>query len=111
MSKFTCMDLFAGCGGLTIGLGQAGIDVRWANEIDTHAAETYRRSHLECTLFEEDVKVLYRRLLDRDPHLPRPGEVDLIAGGGYYLMGRILERPNYRRTDHSAVARNKYFQS
>ncbi len=81
MSKLACMDLFAGCGGLTIGLGQADFEVRWANEIDAHAAETYRRSHPGCTVFEEDVNVLYRRLLDREANLPRPGEVDLVAGG------------------------------
>ncbi len=81
MSQLTCLDLFAGCGGLTIGLAQAGIKVRWANEIDAHAAETYRQSHPGCTVFEEDVNLLYRRLLDLDEDLPRPGEVDLIAGG------------------------------
>lgn len=81
MSQLTCLDLFAGCGGLTIGLAQAGIKVRWANEIDAHAAETYRQSHPGCTVFEEDVNLLYRRLLDRDEDLPRPGDVDLIAGG------------------------------
>lgn len=81
MSQLTCLDLFAGCGGLTIGLARAGINVRWANEIDAHAAETYRQSHLGCSVFEEDVNLLYRRLLDRDEDLPRPGEVDLIAGG------------------------------
>ncbi len=81
MSRLTCMDLFAGCGGLTIGLGQAGIDVRWANEIDAHAAATHRQSHPGCTVFEEDVNLLYRRLLDADAGLPRPGDVDLLAGG------------------------------
>ncbi len=81
MSRLTCMDLFAGCGGLTIGLGQAGVDVRWANEIDAHAAETHRQSHPGCTVFEEDVNLLYRRLLDADAGLPRPGDVDLVAGG------------------------------
>jgi DNA (cytosine-5)-methyltransferase 1 len=81
MNRMNCLDLFAGCGGLSIGLVQAGIQVRWANEIDAHAAETYRRSHPECAVFEEDVNVLYRRLLDRDTDLPRPGDVDLVAGG------------------------------
>jgi DNA (cytosine-5)-methyltransferase 1 len=75
------MDLFAGCGGLTIGLGRAGFDVGWANEIDGHAAQTYRHSHPGCTVLEEDVTVLQRRLLDGDPNLPRPGDVDLVAGG------------------------------
>ncbi len=81
MSRLTCMDLFAGCGGLTIGLAQAGVDVRWANEIDVHAAETYRQSHPGCSVFEEDVNLLYHRLLDRDAGLPRPGDVDVVAGG------------------------------
>ncbi len=81
MSRLTCMDLFAGCGGLTFGLGQAGFDVRWANEIDGHAAETHRQSHPGCTVFEEDVNLLYRRLLDADADLPRPGDVDMVAGG------------------------------
>lgn len=81
MSNLTCLDLFAGCGGLTIGLAQAGIQVRWANEIDAHAAETYRRSHPGCAVLEEDVNVLYRRLVARDKDLPQAGEVDLIAGG------------------------------
>ena len=81
MSRLTCMDLFAGCGGLTIGLGQAGFDLRWANEMDVHSAETYRRAHFGCTVFQEDVTLLHKRLLDRDSDLPRPGDVDLVAGG------------------------------
>jgi DNA (cytosine-5)-methyltransferase 1 len=81
MSKLTCLDLFAGCGGLSVGLAEAGIDVRWANEIDAYAAETYRQSHPGCSVFEEDIALFYRRLLDCDDGLPRPGDVDLIAGG------------------------------
>jgi DNA (cytosine-5)-methyltransferase 1 len=81
MKSITCLDLFAGCGGLSNGLSQAGIHVRWANESDAHAAETYRRAHSDCVVFEEDVNLLYQRLIDRDKDLPRPGEVDLVAGG------------------------------
>lgn len=81
MTSLTCFDLFAGCGGLSLGLGQAGIDVRWANEVDEHAAETYRRSHSVCTVFQEDVNLLVQRLLDRHDGLPVPGEVGLVVGG------------------------------
>jgi DNA (cytosine-5)-methyltransferase 1 len=81
MKAITCLDLFAGCGGLSVGLAHSGIDVRWANECDKHAAETFRQSHVECAVFEEDVNVLYRRMLDRDKALPRPGDVDVVAGG------------------------------
>jgi DNA (cytosine-5)-methyltransferase 1 len=81
MKSVTCLDLFAGCGGLSNGLVQAGIQVRWANELDGHAAETYRQSHSGCNVFEEDVNVLYRRMRDGDKDLPQPGEVDLVVGG------------------------------
>ena len=100
------MDLFAGCGGLTIGLGQAGIQVRWANEIDANAAETYRRSHPGCTVFEEDVNLLYRRLLERDKNLPRPGDVDLIAGGA-----PCQGFSGYNRHRHSKDPRNSLVES
>ena len=81
MKSIKCFDLFAGCGGLSIGLTQAGIEVHWANEFDANAAETYRKSHPGCKVFEEDVNVLYQRMLDRDENLPQPGDVDLVVGG------------------------------
>jgi DNA (cytosine-5)-methyltransferase 1 len=81
MSKISCIDLFAGCGGLSIGLQQAGIEVCWANEIDARAAQTYRQAHPGTIVFEEDINHLLHRLLDRDRDLPGPGEVDLVAGG------------------------------
>ena len=81
VTRLTCFDLFSGCGGLSEGLRRAGIDVPWANEIDVNAAKTYRASHPECTVFEEDINVLHQRLLDRERGLPRPGDVDLVAGG------------------------------
>ncbi len=44
MKKFTYIDLFAGCGGLSLGLKQAGLQGIWANEIDLDASNTYRRN-------------------------------------------------------------------
>jgi DNA (cytosine-5)-methyltransferase 1 len=75
------MDLFAGCGGLTLGLHRAGLDVLWANEFDPHAAATYRAAHPSSQLFEEDAAVLLRRLLDRASDLPAPGDIDVVVGG------------------------------
>lgn len=74
------MDLFAGCGGLSLGLSQAGIKVQWANEFNNKAALTYKGIH-SGLLFEEDAVVLYRRLLDGCKELPRKGDVELLAGG------------------------------
>ncbi|MGX6447177.1 DNA cytosine methyltransferase [Patulibacter sp. S7RM1-6] len=50
------VDLFAGAGGATQGLKQAGYDVRAAVENDPFAAETFRQNHSTSVLFERDVQ-------------------------------------------------------
>ena len=74
-------DLFAGAGGLSLGMEKAGIDVRWANEINANACETYRNSHPNTIMFMEDANNLLARIIKGDDDLPKPGDVDLIAGG------------------------------
>ncbi len=49
------VDLFAGCGGLSRGLVDAGFDVRAAVEIDAAAAKTYRKNHPQTDLIERDI--------------------------------------------------------
>lgn len=81
MSHLSAVDLFAGCGGLSLGLKDSGVDVQWANEIDKHAAETYGRNHPGVRLVVDDVETFFQRLRDREAGLPAPGDVDLVAGG------------------------------
>lgn len=79
--KINAFDLFAGAGGLSLGMEKAGITVKWANEIDSYACETYRNSHPITTLYEEDANKLLARIIQGEAGLPQPGDVDLIAGG------------------------------
>jgi DNA (cytosine-5)-methyltransferase 1 len=81
MKSLCCLDLFAGCGGLSRGLKQAGIKVLWSNENNPYATATYRHAHPEVAAFEEDISTFYRRLIDCEANLPRRGEVDLVSGG------------------------------
>jgi DNA (cytosine-5)-methyltransferase 1 len=74
-------DLFAGAGGLSLGMEKAGITVKWANEIDPYACETYRNSHPNTTLYMEDANNLLLRIVNKEDSLPKPGDVDLIVGG------------------------------
>ena len=39
--NFTFIDLFAGCGGLSLGLEQAGFHPLLVSEVNKHAMETY----------------------------------------------------------------------
>ncbi len=75
----TAIDLFAGCGGGTLGFKNAGYNVRAAVEIDPTACRSYRMNHPEVNLLERDI-----RLLDANSILDaaglRPGETTALLG-------------------------------
>lgn len=98
----TFIDLFSGCGGLSLGLCQAGWNGRFAIERATDAFETFRENFLgERSRFAfdwpswleqrahsiDDVLELHGRQLSN-----MRGEVDLIAGGppcqGFSFAGK-----------------------
>ena len=73
----TAVDLFAGGGGLTVGLKRAGFEVVAAVELDKHACATYRANHGEVNLLEEDIKAVPGKVLRE---LAGGNGVDLLAG-------------------------------
>jgi DNA (cytosine-5)-methyltransferase 1 len=75
----TAIDLFSGCGGMSLGLKQAGFNVVAAVELDELAAETYRRNHKNVMLVQRDVRRVSPLILRRDLGLKR-GQLDLLAG-------------------------------
>jgi DNA (cytosine-5)-methyltransferase 1 len=80
--KRTCLraiDLFSGCGGLTLGLKQAGFEVLSAVEIDDLAVKTFRTNHPEVVVKHNDIRKVSATGLRRELKL-HPGELDLLAG-------------------------------
>ena len=77
--KPKAMDLFCGCGGLTLGLKQAGFDVIGAIDNNELAVETYKANHPEVVVWEKDIKEL---TIDdvRQTLGIKKGELDLLAG-------------------------------
>lgn len=77
--RLAAIDLFSGCGGLTLGLEQAGFDVVGAVEIDAAAVSTYRANHHHVNLKHLDIRRLSARGFRRELKM-RVGELDLLAG-------------------------------
>ena len=111
-SALTCVDLFAGCGGLSLGLKHAGFEVKLAVEKSPMASETYyhnlicpvrnpeewRRFHEDLSVEEQARSGLVVRELSEVLAFKsilsqlRDAEIDLVAGGppcqGFSLAGR-----------------------
>lgn len=73
------VDIFSGCGGLSLGLKEAGFAVAAAVEIDLKAQETYRLNHPSVRLFAQDIRELDPAEVLEATGL-KPGELDLLAG-------------------------------
>ena len=75
----TALDLFSGCGGLTLGLKQAGFNVQAAVEIDPLANATYESNHKDVTVWQADIRDLDPVEVRSSLQLDK-GELDLLAG-------------------------------
>jgi site-specific DNA-cytosine methylase len=56
--KMIAMDVFSGCGGLSLGLKAAGFRVVAAIELETKAVDTYRTNHPDVAVFAGDIREL-----------------------------------------------------
>ena len=80
MKKRKCIELFAGAGGLALGLEQAGFEEIALVEIDHIACETLRINRPNWNVLEEDVVEFSKRDLLKEFNLKK-GELDLVSGG------------------------------
>lgn len=77
-NRFTAVELFAGAGGLSIGLERAGIHVVIANEIMPDFAATLAANHPDTNVINEDI-----HKIDFRAELKKLGleSVDVLSGG------------------------------
>lgn len=90
--KPQAIDLFAGAGGLSCGFAQIGIDIPFALERDSWAAETYTQNHPKTDLAVGDIC----KLAD-DVFLKYRG-VDIVMGGPP-CQGFSISASNRRKLD------------
>ena len=75
-----CIDLFAGAGGLSEGLSEAGFHGLFANEIVEEYAATYKRNHPSTNVTTADIRDLDANEIRKSLNIERE-ELDLVAGG------------------------------
>jgi len=77
------IDLFAGCGGMSLGAVQAGFRIELAVELDANAAKTYARNHPDTRVVNCDIRTLASRRLARWKKI----RDDLVVFGGPPCQG------------------------
>ena len=81
MESFNVLDLFAGIGGLSLGLDMSGFHTKWAVEMDEHCCSTLLAIHPDAFVFNETVDDFLIKSRDEEANYPAVGEVDAIVGG------------------------------
>ncbi|MDE5540110.1 MAG: DNA (cytosine-5-)-methyltransferase [Bacilli bacterium] len=80
MKKRKCIELFAGAGGLALGLEQAGFEEVALVEIDKIACDTLKLNRPEWNIINDDIVEVSKKDLLKEFNL-KEGELDLISGG------------------------------
>ena len=87
--KFTVLDLFCGCGGLSKGFEMAGYDIVLGVDFNEPALKTYEHNHHGCKAFRGDLSAAdtFEKIDDLLDHK----KIDVIIGGppcqGFSLTG------------------------
>jgi len=92
------IDLFAGAGGLSLGLEQAGFDLMAAVEIDPIHSCVHKYNLPNCAMLAKSIENVDGDSIRKAANLNRHENIDLVAGGapcqGFSLIGkRSLDDP------------------
>jgi DNA (cytosine-5)-methyltransferase 1 len=79
MGKYSVVELFAGAGGLALGLEQAGFETKALLEIDKWACKTLRKNRPHWNIIQDDITKISKEGIKK--YLKDNQEIDLLSGG------------------------------
>lgn len=105
--KKKCIELFAGAGGLALGLEKAGFEEIGLVEIDKTACDTLRLNRPNWNVIQEDIVTFSQKNILKEFNLKK-GELDLLSGGypcqSFSYAGKKLGFEDVRGTMFSYYA-------
>lgn len=109
--KPTVIDLFCGCGGLSLGFEMAGFEVTLAIDNWEDALVTYRHNHGDTSTLNADLLNLSPEKVEKDFNLRK---VDVIVGGppcqGFSIAGKRIIDDDRNKLYKSFVRFVEYFK-
>ncbi len=73
LKQYNCIELFAGAGGLALGLEKSGLHTKMLNEIDRHACATLKKNRPNWNVIEGDIaKIDFNQYFNK---------IDVLSGG------------------------------
>ena len=91
--KKNVIDLFAGCGGFSVGFEQAGFNISKAVEIDKQISVTYKENHKTTELYNEDIGKIDNNCYFKE------NEAEVIIGGppcqGFSMAGARIRNNSF----------------
>jgi len=104
-----CLDIFAGCGGLSRGLHESGVTQhKWAIEFWPPSAEAFKKNNPECEVLNAECNGLLSKAMtgEKGTKMPEKGQVDILVGGppcqGFSLLNIYKER-EYSKFKNSLI--------
>ena len=83
----TCLDLFCGAGGMSLGFEEAGFDIVAGVELDPVHANVHAFNFPNCVMYRKDISEVSGSEI-----VKKHGDIDVVIGGppcqGFSLMGK-----------------------
>ncbi len=110
-TKYSVLDLFCGCGGLSLGFEMAGFEVKFAIDNWEDALVTYRKNHKGTKTLNADLLLLNPKDVEFEYDIHN---VDIIIGGppcqGFSVAGKRIVDDDRNKLYKSFVRFVEYFK-